>query len=306
MSHNHDHASNTQPTNYGNLFKFSIGLNLLFVAIEVVYGVSIHSLALLADAGHNLSDVLSLVLAWAALALSQRLPTKRHTYGLKSSSILASLFNALLLLVAVGAIAWESIGRFSHPIATSGSTVATVAFIGILINSVSALLFLKGRHKDLNIKGAFLHMAADALVSLGVMVAGIINIYTGWLWLDPAVSLLIVGVIILGSWSLLRESLDLALAAVPKNIDRDAIYNYLTTMPGVVEVHDLHIWAMSTTETVLSAHLVICEKDFISVTKQLDQVGHVLEEKFQIAHPTIQIEIQSAGKECHLASEVRV
>lgn len=305
MSHNHDHSS-TSINNYGKAFMLSIGLNTLFVIVEAGYGFSIGSLALVADAGHNLSDVLSLVLAWAALALSQRLPTKKHTYGLKSSSILASLFNAILILVAVGAIAWEAIGRFSHPVATSGSVVASIAIVGIIINSASALLFLKGKSKDLNIKGAFLHMAADALVSLGVVIAGVLNIYTGWLWLDPAVSLLIVVVIIIGSWSLLRESLDLALAAVPKNIDQDGIRSYLNSLPNVLEVHDLHIWAMSTTETVLSAHLAICEDDLVSVTKQLDQVAHILDERFHVAHPTIQIEIQSTGKECHLASDVRV
>lgn len=303
MSHSHDHTNHNQTTNYGKAFKLSIGLNLLFVIVEAAYGFSTQSLALIADAGHNLSDVLSLVIAWGALVLSQRLPTKKHTYGLKNSSILASLFNAVLLLVAVGAIAWESISRFSDPVVISGSTVASVAFVGILINTLSAMLFLKGRHKDLNIKGAFLHMAADALVSLGVVIAGIINIYTGWLWLDPAMSLLIVGVIIIGSWSLLRESLDLALAAVPKNIDQEGIRTYLGSLKNVIEVHDLHIWAMSTTETVLSVHLVICEPDLTSITKQLDKVAHVLEEKFHIAHPTIQIEIQNDGHACHLAAE---
>jgi cobalt-zinc-cadmium efflux system protein len=243
---------------------------------------------LLADAGHNISDVLSLLLAWCASYLSQTAPTKRHTYGLRGSSILASLANAIILLIAIGAIAWESIRRFGEPTNVPGNTIMLVAAIGVLINGVTALLFVKGRERDLNIKGAFLHMAADAGVSAGVILAGLAINLTGAQWIDPTVSLLIVVAIAIGTWGLLRDSLSLSLDAVPRGIDPTAVENYLLALPGVTKVHDLHIWAMSTTETALTAHLVKpdAEIDDALLARICDELHH----RFGIGHATIQLE----------------
>lgn len=250
MAHDHDHDHGSArghahaTKDFGKAFAIGITLNLAFVATEAVYGWLANSLALLADAGHNLSDVLGLVLAWGATVLVRRLPTKRRTYGLRRSSILASLINAVLLLLAVGAIAWEAIGRFRHPEPVAGGTVMAVAAVGIVINGITAWLFATGSKTDVNIRGAFLHMAADAAVSLGVVLAALAMLATGWHWLDPAVSLAIVVVITLGTWGLLRDSVNLAMDAVPAHIDPAAVEDFLANLPGVVAVHDLHIWAM--------------------------------------------------------------
>lgn len=241
MAHYHDHG----PQNYHRAFIIGIALNLAYVVIEATYGLLAHSLALVADAGHNLSDVLGLLLAWGASWLVGRRPTPRRSYGFRRSSVLAALFNALFLLVAVGAIAWEAMRRLADPAPVAGTTVIWVAVVGIVVNTATALLFFAGQKGDLNIRGAFLHMAADAGVSLGVVLAGLVILATGWDWLDPAVSLAIVVVILVGTWGLLRESVDLALDAVPEDIDPVQVYAYLDEVAGVREVHDLHIWAMT-------------------------------------------------------------
>jgi cobalt-zinc-cadmium efflux system protein len=277
---------------------FVIGttLNVGFVIVEAVFGFLTNSLALIADAGHNLSDVLGLLLAWGASWLVRRRPTPRYTYGLRRSSILAALLNASFLLVAMGAIATEAIQRFFNPTPVSGSTVIGVALVGIVINGVTALMFMSGRERDLNIKGAFLHMAADALVSLGVVLAGIAILTTGWLWFDPIVSLIIVVVIVVGTWNLLRDSVNLALDAVPEAIEPNAVRTYLAELPGVVEVHDLHIWAMSTTETALTAHLIMPagrpDDAFLS------RISMELHDNFGIEHSTIQVETGNFLREC--------
>ncbi len=237
MTHSHDHG----PANHDRAFALGVALNLAFVAVEAIFGVLSNSLALVADAGHNLSDVLGLLLAWGAAVLSRRLPTPRRTYGLRRSSVLAALFNGIFLLVAIGAIGWEAIRRFSDPGPVAGGTVIAVAAVGIVINTGTALLFLADRKGDLNIRGAFLHMAADAAVSLGVVLAGFAILATDWRWLDPAISLAIVAVIFVGTWGLLRDSVNLALDAVPESIDTAAIGAYLAGQPAVTNVHDLHI-----------------------------------------------------------------
>ena len=242
MSHDHSHA----PANYNKAFAIGIGLNVIYIIIEVIVGLTINSVALLADAGHNLSDVVSLLLAWGASYLTTLPPSKRRTYGLRKSSVLASLTNAIILLIAIGATAWEAVRRFSHPQAIPGGTVMWVAGVGVVVNTATALLFMKGRKGDINIKGAYLHMAADAGVSVGVVLAGLAISLTGVLWIDPLVSLLIVLVIAIGTWGLLRDSVNLAMDAVPAGIDPAAVRRYLGEQPGVTEVHDLHIWAMST------------------------------------------------------------
>ncbi|MGG5252074.1 cation diffusion facilitator family transporter [Neobacillus sp. SM06] len=287
-SHNHSHGHSHAPANYGFAFGFGIILNTIFIIVEITYGILADSLALLADAGHNISDVLGLVIAWIAVWLGKKAPSQKRTYGFKRSSILAALFNAVFLLVAIGAIAWEAIQRFSSPQPVAGKTVILVALIGILINSLTAVLFMAGRKNDLNIRGAFLHMAADALVSLGVVIAGFIILWTGWQWIDPVVSLLIVVVIFLGTWGLLKESINLSLDAVPEGIDITKIKEYLSSLPTVLEVHDLHVWAMSTTESALTVHLIRSEiEDNDQLLQKLTQELH---DQFAIEHATIQIE----------------
>ena len=295
MAHQHDHG----PKDYSRAFGIGVALNLAYVVVEVVYGLIAHSLALVADAGHNLSDVLGLLLAWGATWLVRRRPTTRRSYGFRRSSVLAALFNAIFLLIAVGAIAWEAISRLSNPTSVAGTTVIWVAAFGIVVNGATALLFLSGQKGDVNIRGAFLHMAADAGVSLGVVLAGIAILYTGWEWLDPAMSLTIVAVILIGTWSLLRESVDLALDAVPDGIDPAQVGAYLAAREGVGEVHDLHIWAMSTTETALTAHLVI--PDAGEVDGLLRQIREGLHDQFKIEHATIQIEHGDPAHPCPLA-----
>jgi cobalt-zinc-cadmium efflux system protein len=297
-SHHHDHSH--APANYNRAFIIGIILNVGFVLIEAGFGFFTNSLALLADAGHNLSDVLGLVLAFGASWLTRRRPTPRYTYGLRRSSIMAALFNACFLLVAMGAIALESIQRLNDPTPISGSIVIGVAFVGIVINGITAWLFMSGREQDLNIKGAFLHMAADALVSAGVVLAGIAILTTGWLWFDPVVSLIIVVVIVVGTWNLLRDSLNLALDAVPEGIDPQAVRTYLSELSGVVGVHDLHIWAMSTTETALTAHLVMLTGN--PGDAFLSRISMELHDNFGIEHSTIQIETGNFLRPCEQKS----
>jgi len=301
--HGHDHGGHGHshaPANFGRAFAIGIGLNTAFVVVEFIYGLIANSMALMADAGHNLSDVLGLVVAWIASVLATRPPSLRFTYGLGGSSILAALFNAVFLLVALGAIAWEAILRLFHPEPVAEATVMIVATVGIVINGVTAWLFASGRKGDINIRGAFLHMVADAAVSAGVVLAGLVILATGWLWLDPLTSLVIVGVIVWGTWSLLRDSLAMAVNAVPRSVDPDAVRRYLASCPGVTTVHDLHIWPMSTTETALTAHLVLPGghpgDQFLAVT------ATELRRRFGIGHATLQIEI-SAEMACHLAPD---
>lgn len=284
MAHDHEHGA----PDYNRAFAIGIGLNLGFVLLEAGFGLWANSLALLADAGHNLSDVLGLLLAWGANYLSGRRPTARRTYGLRRSSILAALLNAVLLLVAIGAIAWEAVQRFERPAPVSGATVIAVAAAGVVVNTVTALLFLAGRKHDLNVRGAFLHMAADAGVSAAVVVAGLVIQFTGWTWVDPAASLLVVVVIAVGTWGLLRESVDLALDAVPAGIDPEAVEKYLKDLPGIAAVHDLHIWGLSTTHAAVTAHLV--KPDGRLDDALLAQVAEELHERFGIAHAAIQLE----------------
>ena len=298
MNQDHGHA----PANYDKAFAIGIALNVSYVLVEAVFGALSHSLALVADAGHNLSDVLSLLLAWGASRLSQMQPTKRYTYGLRSSSILASLINAIILLIAMGAIAWEAIRRFNQPQEIPGGTVMAVAAFGVVINAATALLFVKGRESDLNIKGAFLHMAADAGVSLGVVIAGFAIIRTGLYWIDPLTSLIIVAIIAIGTWGLLRDSARLALHAVPPNIDANKVKAYLAALPKVVGVHDLHIWPMSTTETALTAHLEMPDGD--RGDEFLHDICQHLHDHFKIEHCTIQIEQNAEA--CSLAPEQNV
>lgn len=287
--HSHGHAhSHAGPRNYNTAFAVGIALNLGFVFTEAAYGFWAKSLALLADAGHNLSDVIGLVMAWGAVWLSQRKPTNRYTYGLRRSSILAAVANAVLLLIAVGGIAWEAIRRFWNPAAVETSTVIWVASVGIVINTITALMFMSGRKTDLNIRGAYMHMAADALVSIGVVVAGFVIQKTNWLWMDPAISLAIAAIITIGTWGLLKDSVNLAMDAVPSSIDLVEVREYFAKLPNVQEVHDLHIWAMSTTETALTVHLVM-PKDAHN-DGFLNDVCRELKSRYQIDHPTIQIE----------------
>ena len=288
MAHDHSHPHSHAPANYGRAFGIGIALNVAFVMIEAGFGLASNSLALLADAGHNLSDVLGLLLAWGGYALCKLRPTERHTYGWRGSTILAALFNALILLLAIGGIAWEAVRRFNAPVEPAGWTIVIVAAVGVVINVATALLFLRGRDSDLNIRGAFLHMAADAGISAGVVVAGLAIRWTGQGWIDPATSLAIALLIFASTWGLLRESVNLAVQAVPAGIDAAVVRDYLATLPGVAEVHDLHVWAMSTTEVALTAHLVRPELGDIDAL--LDRASDDLHHRFGIAHTTLQIE----------------
>jgi cobalt-zinc-cadmium efflux system protein len=297
MTHDHDHAGHLHEA-LGNNSAFAIGvvLNLGFVVAEVFYGLAAHSLALISDAGHNLSDVFCLLLAWGAMRLTRAAPTKRRTYGWRRSSIFAALINAVILLVVVGGITVEAIRRLAKPEEVAGGTVMAVAAIGIAINGATALLFTAGRKRDLNVKGAFLHMVGDAAVSLGVVIAAFAIGITGWLWLDPAVSLAIGVVIVWGTWGLLRESINLSMDAVPAGIDPHAVENYLAKLPGVTAVHDLHIWAMSTTEVALTVHLVMEEAPRDDLF--LHDVSDTLRDRFGIGHATTQIECGSCERDC--------
>jgi len=286
MSHDHNH----QTSNYNRAFAVGVMLNVIFVAIEAGYGVAAGSLALIADAGHNLSDVLGLLLAWGAGLLATKAATEKRTYGFRKVTIMASLASAILLLVALGGIAWEAIGRFSDPKPVEGLTVITVAAIGVVVNTITALLFVSGQKHDLNIRGAFLHMAADAAVSLGVVVAGIIIMVTGWLLIDPLISLLIATVIFISTWSLLRDSMNLAMDSVPEGIDMAGIRKYLTGLENVSQIHDLHVWPLSTTEVALSVHLIIADNSLSN--DFLPELQQQLHDRFSIEHSTIQVERQ--------------
>jgi cobalt-zinc-cadmium efflux system protein len=297
--HHHDHGDHHGhshgPADYGRAFAIGIVLNFGFVLVEATYGVLSGSMALVADAGHNLSDVLGLLMAWGATILSGRSPSERFTYGFKSSSILAALFNASLLLIAIGAIAVEAIQRLVTPAPVNGQTVIIVAAIGIVINTATAMLFMSGRKDDLNIRGAFMHMAADALVSAGVLISGLLIGWTGLLWIDPVTSLLIVGVIAIGTWGLLKDSVKMSLLGVPPSIDHNQVRVYLGGQPGVTGVHDLHIWPLGTTETALTAHLFMPAGH--PGNAFLAGLTEDLQHQFRIDHVTIQIELDD-GKAC--------
>ena len=297
MAHHHD----DQPRDFNRAFAIGVALNTGFVILEVVFGLIAHSLALIADAGHNLSDVLGLLLAWGAAWLSKRRPSKTRTYGFRRSSILAALVNAVVLLLVTGGVGWEAIQRLSDRREVAGATVIWVALAGVAVNGVTAALFFPGRGHDLNIRGAFLHMAADAGLSLGVALTGLVILATDWRWLDPAASLVISAVILIGTWELLRDSVNLALDAVPEGIDSRAVRAYLSGLPGVTEVHDLHIWAMSTTETALTAHLVMPNGD--GGDALLARTCQELHERFGIEHATIQIEHGDPAHPCRLSPE---
>jgi cobalt-zinc-cadmium efflux system protein len=294
MGHNHNHS---HENNFGRAFAIGVTLNLAFVITEFIYGKLSNSVALVADAGHNLSDVLGLTLAWGAAVLARKTPTPTHTYGLRRSSILAAVINAISLMIVVGAIAWEAIGRIKNPEPVASKTIIVVAAVGIFINTFSAFLFMSGRKSDMNIRGAFVHLMADAFVSLGVVITGVLILFTGWLLLDPIVSLIISIVIVIGTWSLLRDSVNLALDAVPEHIDTDEVKNYLLTLPHCTDVHDLHIWAMSTTETALTVHLVVEGKTYDDT--MLSHITHELHDKFHIQHATLQIESGDPSFACH-------
>jgi cobalt-zinc-cadmium efflux system protein len=300
--HSHDHAGHSHALdNFGWAFAIGATLNTAFVIVELIFGYAANSLALISDAVHNLSDVIALLLAWGAVWLSQKQPTQRHTYGYRRASILAALFNAGLLLVAVGGIVVEAVNRLAEPAPVAGLTVILVAALGVVINGGTALMFMRGRHGDLNIRGAYLHMAADAGVSLGVVVAALIIMLTGWLWLDPAISLVIAAVVFWSGWGLARDSVNLALDGVPRGIELSKVRDYLAGLEGVAEVHDLHIWAMSTNETALTVHLV---RPGGSDDAFLHHVCDELAHHFNIHHATLQIE--ASGGVCKLAPAERV
>jgi cobalt-zinc-cadmium efflux system protein len=288
--HAHAHGGHVHaPASFGTAFAVGITLNLGFVIIEALYGLLSNSMALLADAGHNLGDVLGLGIAWLASVLAGRAPTARFTYGLRGSSILAALFNAVFLLVVIGGLSWEAIRRLGSPEPVAGKTMMAVAAIGILVNGVTAWLFASGHKDDLNLRGAFLHMASDALVSVGVVAAGFLILLTGWLVIDPLVSLAINAIIVCGTWGLLRDSVEMSMAATPAEIDPAAVRKFLASRTGVAAVHDLHIWSMSTTETALTCHLVM--PDGHPGDAFLHDLASDLAKRFRIIHATVQIEI---------------
>lgn len=289
--HHHHHGGlghSHGAVNFGRAFAIGTALNIGYVIVQVIFGIAAHSLALVADAGHNLGDVLGLVLAWWASHLTKQPATDQRTYGLRRSSILAALANAIFLLVAVGGISWEAIRRFGNKSAVAGWTVIWVAAIGVIINLGTALLFQAGRERDLNIRGAFLHMAADASVSFGVVMAGAIILFTGWHWLDPTVSLLINAIIVYGTWGLLRDSFNLAMDAVPPGVNVSEVRRYLQSIPAITDAHHLHVWALSTTETALTVHLV--KPDPFDDDGLLQRINQELTERFGIGHATIQFE----------------
>ncbi len=298
--HHHDHAHgghSLAPATYDRAFAIGAGVNLAFVAVEMTFGLAANSVALIADAIHNMGDVLSLLLGWMAVWLHRRPPTGRRTYGWGRFSILAALGNAAILLISVGAILIEALHRFNAPAPVAEGTVMLVAAVGILVNGGSALLFLRGRHDDLNLRAQYLHLAGDAAVSLGVVIAALAMRLTGWAWLDPVTSIVIAGVIAYGTWGALREAADLALDAVPLKISQPAVLAWLTALPGVREVHDLHIWALSTTETALTAHLVCAP---MAEETRPPNLAAELRTRFGIGHATVQIETDTEAAACHL------
>jgi len=292
--HSHDHSGGHHhhhhhiPKRITNAFIFGILLNSVFVVVEVVAGLFTHSLALLTDAGHNLSDVASLALAWLATRFALKRSSVTHTFGYKQSTVLVALLNAGILLLSLGAVAYEAIIRLNDSRPVEGGIVAVVATVGIVINVLTALPLFRDKDSDLNMKGAYLHMASDALVSLGVVIGGVIMIYTKWYWLDSVISLAIVVIVVYGTWDLLRESLRLSLNGVPRNVDMKALLNFLSSQKGIKEVHDLHVWALSTTENALTAHLVM--PDGLPDDKFYDNLREELEHHYNISHSTIQIE----------------
>ncbi len=294
MSHDHNHKIG----NYNHAFAIGVMLNLLFVAVEITAGFFADSLALIADAGHNMSDVVSLLLAWGASVLATKAATEKRTYGFRKATVMASLASSILLLVALGSIVWEAIGRFVHPEPVEGFTVIVVAAIGVAVNGITALLFVKGQAHDLNVHGAFLHMAADAGVSLGVVVAGFLMLLKGWLWVDPMVTLVIVAVIFVGTWNLLRDSVNYAMDAVPKNMDIASIKQYLMHLDKVSCIHDLHVWPMSTSEVALTVHIVVDDTQVDN--KFLSEIQEHLHDHFDIEHATIQIETSTMTNQCML------
>ena len=287
-AHSHSHSHSHAPTGFGQAFAIGIALNIGFVAIETVFGFYANSMALLSDAGHNLSDVLGLMIAWAGGMMARASASPRFTYGLKKASILSALINALFLLIAVGAIGAEAIRRLFHPSHTQGGTVIVVAAIGILVNGITAFLFARGREHDINIRGAFLHMASDALVSLAVVFAGMVILWTGQEWVDPVMSLAVAVVILWGSIGLLKESVWMSLAGVPTGIDVDQVEIALGEIEGVEAVHDLHVWPLSTTETALTAHIVTAQADYPDAL--LESARSLLHDRFHIEHCTLQVE----------------
>ena len=291
-----DHHHHATP-DYNRAFAVGVILNVGFVIVEAVFGVLSDSLALLTDAGHNLGDVLGLLLAWGAATLAKKRPSPRRTYGFSRATIIASVFSGMLLMGAVGAIGWEAVNRLVEPAQPAGKTIMIVAAIGVVINTVTALFFLSGKDHDLNIRGAFLHMAADAIVSFGVVISGALILFYGMNWIDPVISLVIAAVIFLSTWSLLRDSLNLAVDAVPRNVDPEAVREYLASLPGVRALHDLHIWPMSTTDTALTAHLVM--DVFPDSDHFLSDVAKALETRFSIKHPTIQMERYDSDVVCN-------
>ena len=297
--HSHHHHHHQSPAAIGKLFAIGVALNVLYIIIEAAYGLIVHSMALLSDAGHNLSDVLGLLLSWGAIYLTTKRPTKSRTYGYRKSSILAAFLNAVMLFIAIGAIAIEAIQRFTSQTKVDGWTMIVVAGIGVVINGITAMFFVRGSSHDLNMKGAFLHMAADAAVSVGVVISGIIILYTRLYWIDSVMSLIIVVVIFVGTWRLFKDSLDLMLDSVPADIDTLSVEKYLLSLPSVESVHDLHIWAMSSSTNALTVHLVrdvkIVDDDFTQ------SVADELSKKFHIHHATIQYEtgdVQDCGHDC--------
>lgn len=290
MSHPH-----SPQVDFGRAFAIGILLNTAFIGTEVAFGLLSDSLTLLADAGHNLSDVMGLLIAWGATNLERRSPTRRFTYGLRRTSVLAALANAILLLVSIGAIAWEAIRRLREPAPVAGLTIIWVAAVGVMVNGLTAWLFVGGRKGDLNIRGAFLHMTADAAVSAGVVLAGFVILQTGWMLIDPISSLAIVAIILLGTWGLLRDSISLVLDAVPRGIDPVAVENFLEQLPGVAAIHHLHVWGLSTTETACTAHVVKREPQLDD--DLLKQIAHELHARFGIEHTTIQFE-RCDGPDC--------
>jgi len=299
--HHHGHSHAAAALDYGRAFAIGVALNLGYVVAEAGIGAASGSLALIADAGHNLGDVLGLFLSWGAAVLSQRRPGGRYTYGYRASSILAALANAVILLVVTGGIAWEGLWRLWHPVPVAGTTIAWVGAVGILVNGTTALMFAAGRSADLNRRSVFLHMMADALVTAGVVVAGIAIALTGLTWLDPAVSLVVSAVIVYGTWGLVRQAMRLALDAVPEGIDAETVRSHLLSLPGVIAIHDLHIWGMSTTENALTCHLVIPGGHPGDAV--LSQAARELEARFGIHHTTIQIELADTDEACALTPE---
>jgi cobalt-zinc-cadmium efflux system protein len=300
--HGHSHS---HPHEYGRAFAIGIALNLGIIVVEIAAAGASRSLALVSDAAHNASDVLGLGLAWGGSLLARARPTARRTYGMRRASILAALANAVLLLVATGGVAWESIRRLPNPPPVHAPIVVAAAAFATVANAVSALLFAPGRKRDLNIGAAFAHLAGDAFIALGVVGSGLVVMWTGWMRLDPLVALGVSALVLVATYGVLKRSLDLALDAVPEGIDPDGVRAYLSSLPGVLEVHDLHIWGMSTTETVLTAHLVV-RRGAGDTTALLTAVERTLHDRFRIEHSTLQIEVADPAVTCRLAPEGRV